>query len=158
MNYVKLATFIPWIIYFIEIMLYRIGVIETQGMDKKKYFKYINKNFFSSINVKEVFLFSIFVIFIQYENTTVLEMLFPAMYLYLTIDFFHSLAQDCKKIEHKSLMVISVVLVVALVAFFIFKDHLYTTYILMFAVSILSSFLVYLFSLPLAITRKSKKI
>lgn len=158
MNYVKLATFIPWIIYFIEIMLYRIGVIETQGMDKKKYFKYINKNFFSSINVKEVFLFSIFVIFIQYENTTVLEMLFPAMYLYLTIDFFHSLAQDCKKIEHKSLMVISVVLVVVLVAFFIFKDHLYTTYILMFAVSILSSFLVYLFSLPLAITRKSKKI
>lgn len=156
MNYVKLATFIPWIIYFIEIMLYRIGVIETQGMDKKRYFKYINKNFFSSINVKEVFLFSIFVIFIQYENTTVLEMLFPAMYLYLTIDFFHSLAQDCKKIEHKSLMAISVILVVALVAFFIFKDHLYTTYILMFAVSILSSFLIYLFSLPLTIAKKSK--
>lgn len=156
MNYVKLATFIPWIIYFIEIILYRIGVIETQGMDKKRYFKYINKNFFSSINVKEVFLFSIFVIFIQYENTTVLEMLFPAMYLYLTIDFFHSLAQDCKKIEHKSLMVISVILVVALVAFFIFKDHLYTTYILMFAVSILSSFLIYLFSLPLTIAKKSK--
>ncbi len=157
MNYLKLATFIPWIIYFVEIMLYRIGVIETQGLDKKKYFHHINKNFFSSINMKEVFLFVIFMIFIQYENTTALEILFPAMYVYLLIDFFHTRAADCKKIEHKSLMVESVILLSIIIGFFIWKDHLYTTYILMFAVSILSSFIIYLFSLPLGFVKKKKR-
>lgn len=156
MNYLKLATFIPWIIYFIEIMLYRIGVIETQELDKKRYFKYINKNFFSSINMKEVLLFCIFVIFLQYENTTVLEILFPAMYVYLIIDFFHTLAENCKKIDHKSLMVLTVILIVAIIAFFIWKNRLYTTYTLMFVVSILSSFLVYIFSLPLTLGKKKK--
>ena len=157
MNYLKLATFIPWIIYFVEIMLYRIGVIETQELDKKKYFKYINKNLFSSINVKEIFLFCIFVIFVQYENTTVLEILFPAMYVYLIIDFFHTLAEHCKKIEHKSLMVLSVILIVGIVAFFIWKNRLYTTYTLMFVVSILSSFIIYVFSLPLTLGKKKAK-
>lgn len=154
MNYIKLATFIPWIIYFIEIMLYRIGVIEDQDLDKKKYFKYMNKNLFSSINIKEIFLFSIFVIFIQYENTAVLELLFSAIYIYLTIDFFNTLAEKCKKIKHKSLMVESVILVLALIGFFIYKNHLYTTYLIMFAVSILSSFLIYIFSIPISLGKK----
>ncbi len=158
LNYVKLATFIPWIIYFVEIMLYRIGVIENQELDKKKYFKFINKNFFASINMKEIFLFVIFVIFLQYENTTVLELLFPAMYIYLLIDFFHTRAADCKKIEHKSLMVLSILLIVLLVGFFILQNRLYTTYIFMFSVSILSSFIIYLFSIPIdLLMRKNKK-
>lgn len=157
MNYLKLATFIPWIIYFVEIMFYRIGVIETQELDKKKYFKYINKNLFSSINVKEIFLFCIFVIFVQYENTTVLEILFPAIYVYLLIDFFHTLAENCKKIKHKSMMALSVTLIVAIIAFFIWKNRLYTTYTLMFVVSILSSFIIYVFSLPVKLLRKKAK-
>lgn len=156
MNYLKLATFIPWIIYFVEIMYYRIGVIETQGLVKKKYFQHMNKNFFSSINMKEIFLFVIFMIFIQYENTTVLEILFPAIYVYLIIDFFHTRASDCKKINHKSMMALSIFLIATIIGFFIFKDHLYTTYILMFAVSIMSAFLVYLFSLPLTLKKKQK--
>ena len=157
MNYVKLATFIPWIIYFVEIMFYRIGVIETQGFDKKKYFHHINKNFFSSINMKEIILFVIFVIFLQYENTTVLELLFTAMYIYLLIDFFHTRASDCKKIKHKSLMVASVVLLIGIIVFFILKNHLYTTYILMFSISILSSFIVYIFSIPFRFALKKNK-
>lgn len=154
MNYLKLLTFIPWIIYFVEIMYYRISIIEAKGLDKKKYFHHMNKNFFSSINIKEIFLFVVFMIFIQYENTTVLEILFPAIYVYLIIDFFHTKANDCKKIAHKSMMALSIILIVSIVGFFILKNHLYTTYILMFAVSIMSAFIVYLFSLPISLKKK----
>lgn len=156
MNYIKLITFIPWIIYFLEIMYYRIGILEKNDLEKKKYFHHLNKNFFTSINMKEILLFVIFMIFIQYENTTVLEILFSAMYVYLIIDFFHTLRADCKKIEHKSLMVESIIIVGGLIAFFILKNHLYTTYILMFAVSILSTFIIYLLSLPIALSKKKK--
>lgn len=156
MNYIKLITFIPWIIYFLEIMYYRIGILEKNDLEKKKYFHHLNKNFFTSINMKEILLFVIFMIFIQYENTTVLEILFSAMYVFLIIDFFHTLRADCKKIEHKSLMVESIILVGGLIAFFILKNHLYTTYILMFAVSILSTFIIYLLSLPIALSKKKK--
>lgn len=156
MNYLKLATFIPWIIYFVEIMFYRIGTIEKNELDKKRYFHHINKNLFASVNMKEIFLFVIFMIFIQYDNETVLEILFPAMYVYLLIDFFHTLAGSCKKIKHKGMMIESVVLIAILLVFFILKGHLYTTYILMFAVSILSSFIIYLFSLPLTLGKKKK--
>lgn len=157
LNYVKLATFIPWIIYFVEIMLYRIGVIENQDLDKKKYFKFINKNFFSSINMKEILLFVIFVIFLQYENTTVLEILFTAMYVYLIIDFFHTRASDCQKIGHKSLMAEAILLIILVISFFIWKNHLYMTYILMFSISILSAFIIYIFSIPLNLIAKKKK-
>ncbi len=156
MNYIKLITFIPWIIYFLEIMYYRIGILEKNDLEKKKYFHHLNKNFFTSINMKEILLFVIFMIFIQYENTTVLEILFSAMYVYLIIDFFHTLRADCKKIEHKSFMVESIIIVGGLIAFFILKNHLYTTYILMFAVSILSTFIIYLLSLPIALSKKKK--
>ncbi len=156
MNYIKLITFIPWIIYFLEIMYYRIGILEKNDLEKKKYFHHLNKNFFTSINMKEILLFVIFMIFIQYENTTVLEILFSAMYVYLIIDFFHTLRADCKKIEHKSLLIESIIIVGGLITFFILKNHLYTTYILMFAVSILSTFIIYLLSLPIALSKKKK--
>lgn len=156
MNYIKLITFIPWIIYFLEIMYYRIGILEKNDLEKKKYFHHINKNFFTSINMKEILLFVIFMIFIQYENTTVLEILFSAMYVYLIIDFFHTLRADCKKIEHKSLLIESIIIVGGLITFFILKNHLYTTYILMFAVSILSTFIIYLLSLPIVLSKKKK--
>lgn len=157
MKYIKLATFIPWILYFIEIMLYRIGVIESKNLDKKKYFKYLNENFFSSINMKELLLFSIFLIFMQYENTTVLEILFTTVYIYLLIDFFQTLAEGCKKIKYKRLMVASVILVVAIISFFLVTNHLYTTYILMFAVSLMSSFIIYIFSLSVPKVKKASK-
>jgi hypothetical protein len=143
---IKLITFIPWILYFIEIMLYRINVIEEKSLDKSKYFKYLNKNLFSSINVKELVLFCIFIIFMQYEKTLVLEILFPAIYVYLLIDFFHTLAVNCKKIKNVFLMVETVILVVLVIGFFLITNHLYTTYVVMFAVSLLSSFLIYVFS------------
>lgn len=152
----KLLTFIPWILYFVEIMYYRIGVIESNGKNKEKYFLYLNKNFFSSINLKEIFLFTVFLIFMQYEKTIVLEILFATIYLYLLIDFFHSLAVNCKKIKRKSYMVLSVVLIVGFVSFFWFTNHLYTTYILMFSFSIMSSFVIYLFSAILKLIHKNK--
>lgn len=151
---IKCITFIPWIIYFIEIMLYRIGVIETQGLSKKKYIEHINKNLFSSVNIKELFLLLIFIIFMQYDNTMVLEILFATIYLYLTIDFFHTLAPDCKKIKHKRLMVSSVILLTLIIGFFLYTNHLYTTYILMFAASLLSSFIIYIFAFLTRILQK----
>lgn len=154
--YLKLVTFIPWILYFIEIMFYRISVFDSKGKNKDKYFSYLNKNLFSSLNIKELFLFFIFMLFIQYENTTVLEILFATMYIYLLIDFFHGLAYDCKKIKHKMLMVETVILLILIIGFFLVTGHLYTTYILMFIVSILSSFLIYLFGLPIILSNKDK--
>ncbi len=140
-------TFTPWILYFIEIMYYRSAVIERHELEKKSYFEYINKNFFKSINMKELALFCIFILFMQRENTMVLEILFPTIYLFLLIDFFHTLAYDCKKIKYKSLMVQSVIIVVGVILYFFLTKHLYTTYNLMFIVSILSAFLMYGFSI-----------
>ena len=150
---IQLLTFIPWILYYIEIMLYRITIIEGKECDREKYFKYLNKNFFNSFNVKELVLFCIFVIFMQWNNTTVLEILFPAIYIYLLINFFHSLANKCKKITDKWLMIDSVILLVVLIIYFLISGHLFATYILMFASSLLSSFIIYLFSL----TRKKSQ-
>lgn len=151
---VKLVTFIPWILYFIEIMLYRISTIEKHNLDKTKYFNFLNGNLFKAINVKELVLFCMFIIFLQFKNTTVLEILFPAIYIYLLVDFFHVFASDCTKIKHKSLMVLSVILLAILILYFLLTNHLYTTYELMFIVSILSAFVMYGFSL---IIKKRKK-
>lgn len=154
---IKCITFIPWILYFIEIILYRIGVIETCKLNKEKYFNHMSKNMFSTINIKELILFFIFLLFLQKENTLVLEILFPVIYIYILIDFFHTLAYDCKKIKNKSLMVLSVCLVVALVLFFMITGKLYTTYILMFIASILNAFLIYIFSWLTKPFRKAPK-
>lgn len=143
---IQFLTFIPWILYFIEIMLYRIGVIENTNLDKEKYMKHIDSNLFSSINTKELLLFSIFIIFMQYDNLTVLEILFPTIYIFLLIDFFHTLAKNCKKIKNKLLMIQSVILVIIIIGLFTFTKHLYTTYILMFTVSLFSSFIIYIFA------------
>ncbi len=140
------ASFIPWILYFIEIMLYRIGIVETYELNQNKYLQHINKHLFSSINIKELLLFSIFLIFLQNKNETVLMILFPTIYLYLLIDFFYGLANDCKKIKYKSLMVQSVLVVVLIVSLFILKIiELNTAYILMFISSIFSAFLMFIF-------------
>lgn len=157
-NGLKYLTFVFWILYFIEIMFYRIGVIEDVNLDRKRYLKHINKNFFSSINLKELVLFFIFIIFLQYKNTAVLEILFSAIYIYLLIDFFHTLAYDCKKIHHKMLMVQTVILVFFIIGFFMYTNHLYTTYCLMFSVSVMNSFLMYLFSFPVNRPKKKSKV
>ena len=146
---IKLVTFIPWILYYIEIMYYRIHIIESHDLNKIKYFNFINKNFFKAINIKELTLFFVFIIFTRYENTVALEILFPTIYLYLLTDFFHTYAKDCAKIEYHILMVLSVMLLVFVIMFFIITNHLYTTYDLMFIFSILSSFIVYIMSLTI---------
>jgi len=144
---IKLLTFIPWILYFVEIMYYRIGVIESKGLDKEKYLNYANKHLFSTINTKELMLFLIFIIFMQSHRTVVLEILFTTIYIYLLIDFFMTLAASCKKIKYKSIMVQTVILIVLVITYFLIFNKLYTTYNLMFAFSIISPILVYLFSL-----------
>lgn len=156
---INCLTFIPWILYFIEIILYRIGVIEDCHLEKEKYFKYLGEHLFSTINIKELILFFIFLLFLQEENNLVLEILFPVIYIYLLIDFFHTLASDCKKIKNKSLMVLSVVLVVGIILFYLLTSKLYTTYILMFIVSILNAFLIFVFAFMtkrLRLTSKTK--
>lgn len=140
-------TFIPWILYFIKIMFYRIVVIENKKLDKEKYLKHLDGNMFSSINIPEIVLFSIFLIFMQYKKTLVLEMLFPTIYIYLLINFFQTLAKDCKRIQNKTFMVLSILLMMSIIGYFIYTNRLYTTYILMFTSSILSSFIIYIFSL-----------
>lgn len=157
MNYLKLATFIPWILYYVQIMLYRINIYEKKGDNREKYFSHMDKNLFSSINIKELLLFMIFLIFMQYENETVLEILFAAIYFYLLIDFFQTLVNDCTKIKHKLLMCESVVLLGAIIVHFIIRDNLSTTYILMFVSSIMSSFIMFIFGLTLKIFRFRKK-
>ncbi len=142
---ISLVTFIPWILYFIEIMLYRINVLESKKCDGKTYFDYINKNLFNSLNIRELILFCIFLIFMQYENTIVLQILFPTIYVYLLINFFQTQAEKCKKIKNKKLMVETVILLVTVLIIYLITKHLYTTYIIMFALSLLSSFLVYAF-------------
>ena len=146
---IKLVTFIPWILYYIEIMYYRIHMIERCDLNKAKYFNYVNKNFFKAINIKELVLFFVFIIFTRYENTVALEILFPTVYLYLLVDFFHTYANDCGKINYYILMVLSVMLLIFVIMFFIITNHLYTTYDFMFIISILSTFIIYIMSLTI---------
>ena len=151
---ISLITFIPWILYYIEIMLYRINIIEKENLNKEKYFKYINKNFFKSINIKELVLFCIYMCFYTFQNQLVLELLFSAIYIYLLVDFFFVYANDCTKIKNKSLMILSVILVILLNIFFITTNHLFITYNIMFTLSILSSFVVYIFTKIIKIFKK----
>jgi len=151
---IKFMTFIPWILYFIKIMFYRIVVIENKKLDKEKYLKHLDGNMFSSINIPEIVLFSIFLIFMQYKKTLVLEMLFPTIYIYLLINFFQTLAKDCKRIQNKTFMVLSILLLMSIIGYFIYTNRLYTTYILMFTSSILSSFIIYIFSLFVKFKKK----
>ena len=140
-------TMIPWILYFIEIYYYRISVIEKYGIKDGKYFNHINKNYFESINMKELMLFFIFIIFLQFGKLYVLKILFIFFYIYLLIDFFMTLAKDCKKIKHYFLMAETIILCVLLILSYVIFNNLYITYILMFIASILSSFIIYIFAL-----------
>lgn len=146
-KFLTLFTTIPWILYIIEIYYYRISIIEKEKLDKKKYFNYINKNFFSSINIKELLLFFIFILFMLYGKKWVLKILIVSFYLYLLLDFFMTLAEKCKKIKHKSLMAQTIIMVGLVVLSYPVFGKLKLTYILMFITSILSSFIIYLFSI-----------
>ena len=146
-KFLTLFTTIPWILYIIEIYYYRISIIEKEKLDKKKYFNYINKNFFSSINIKELLLFFIFILFMLYGKKWVLKILIVSFYLYLLLDFFMTLAEKCKKIKYKSLMVQTIIMVGLVVLSYPFLGKLKLTYILMFITSILSSFIIYVFSI-----------
>ena len=41
---IKLLTFIPWILYFVEIIYYRIAVLESKNLNKEKYIDYIKQS------------------------------------------------------------------------------------------------------------------
>ena len=141
----NLITVIPWIMYYIEIYYYRISVLEDCKLDKKKYFSHINKHLFESINIKEIILFFIFVIFMHYDKIYVLKILFITFYIYLLIDFFLTLAEKCKKINHPVIMGQVIILCsLIIIHYLIFKD-LTLTYIFMFIASILNSFITYIF-------------
>ena len=137
---------IPWILYFIEIYYYRISVVEKYGVSEQ-YYNHINKNLFESINIKELLLFFIFIIFVQFEKVYVLKILFIFFYIYLLFDFFMTLAEKCKRIKYKFIMVQTIILCVMLIGTYVAFNNLYLTYILMFISSILSSFIVYVFAL-----------
>jgi len=141
----KFATFLPWFIYYLNVMTYNIKVVEEKHLDKTEYFNYINQNFFNSFNIKELLLFCIFLVFMQHENTVVLEILFSTIYIYLLIDFFHSSKVNHRIIEHKNMIAQAILLSVLIIGFFGFTNHLYTTYILMFTISLIGAFLVYIF-------------
>ena len=141
---IKLLTFIPWIIYFLHIMKVRTNTIEKNKYDKDKYFKYIDKNFFKSLSIKELLLFFVFILFLTYKNTTTLEILFAAIYIYLLIDILHD--YDFAEIKNsKNYLIEIMVLIVGLIVYFILTNNLYTSYVLAFMVSILSSLLTYIF-------------
>lgn len=140
-------TMIPWILYYIEIYYYRISVIEKYGTNDKKYFNHINKSFFESINIKELILFFIFIIFLQFGKVYVLKILFIFFYIYLLFDFFMTLAEKCTKIKNKFIMVQTVILCILLIGSYLVFRKVYLTYILMFIASILSSFIVYAFAI-----------
>ena len=106
-------TMIPWILYFIEIYYYRISVVEKYGVSEQ-YYNHINKNLFESINIKELLLFFIFIIFVQFEKVYVLKILFIFFYIYLLFDFFMTLAEKCKRIKYKFIMVQTIILCVML--------------------------------------------
>lgn len=154
---IKYLSFVPWILYFIEIMLYRIGVVENYNLDKNKYLGHLKRNKSTTFNIKEIFLFIVFLFFKKYDNTPVLETLFSTIYICMLIDFFQELANDCKKIKNKSLMVQSVILVVSIVVLFMVTNKLYTTYILMFIASILSAYIMYIFAVFTKILKEPKK-
>lgn len=143
---VILVTFIPWILYFIEIMYYRIHMIEKFDLDGDKYLKYISKNLFKAINIKELILFFIFIIFSGYQSKLALKILFPTIYLYLLVDFFHTYANDCGKIRYYLMMALSVLLIIFVIIYFMITEDLYLTYSFMFIVSVLSAFIIFLFS------------
>ncbi len=151
----KYLTFIPWIIYFIKLMYYRSGIIENKGYKRNKYFPYLNKNLFASINTKELLLFLMFLIFMQYENTTVLEILFSTIYVFLLIDFLHTI-KDKVKVKNPLYIILTILLVGGLIVFFTLTNHLYTVYLLMFSVSIMSSFIIYVFGHIVNIGKKRK--
>ena len=82
---INLFTMFPWILYVIEIYYYRIGVIETGRYNKDKYFKHLNKNLFSSINIKELVLFFIFILFMLYKKKKNIVWLVLAIVIVATI-------------------------------------------------------------------------
>ena len=141
---IKIFTFIPWIIYFLYIMAQRANAIEKNNYEKDKYFKYVNKNFFKALSVKELILFFVFMIFLTYRNTTTLEILFASIYIYLIIDVIHD--GEAKRVNNSKSYLVEVVLIIALIIlYFVLTNNLYTTYVLAFMVSILSSLLIYVF-------------
>ena len=141
-----LITFIPWILYYVEVMYYRIHTIERFNLNGKKYFNYINNNFFKSINIKELVLFFVFILFAGYQSKLALKILFPTIYLYLLVDFFHTYAEECGKIHNYILMALSVLLIGFIIVYYIITEDLYLSYSCMFTVSVFSAFIVYIFT------------
>jgi len=153
---IKLLTFIPWIIYFLHIMNVRTNTIEKNKYDKEKYFKYVDKNFFKSLSIKELLLFFVFILFLTYKNTTTLEILFAAIYIYLLIDILHT--YDFSEIKSKKNYLIEIIiLILGIIIYFVLTNNLYTTYVLAFMVSVLSSILIYIFELIRKLFKKKSK-
>lgn len=139
MNYLILLSFIPWILYYVEIVYVNIALLENAKLKWCDY-KY-------PILPLELIFLAIFLLLWFLKKITIIHYYFPIIYLILLVEFFRKLAHNCHKIKHKFIMVVEILLItLSVLSYIIFKNEI-ISYAIMFILSIFSYITVFTFSL-----------
>ena len=133
-RFINYLTFIPWLLYCIELSRNAIKILNTTNINKK----WLKKNFFNIFRFDSLILIAIFVYFtINYNEADqiwlVEILLFSAINLYLYFNSYYDKNKSNYRIDTKDLSTILIILIIFLIPLFYFiatKNSLITYYIL----------------------------
>lgn len=153
-NFILILTFIPWIIYFLTLMI--------KNFTKKDYtkfsFKYLKKNIFQIFRLDILFLILIFYYFATFNLEFVIKYLFLIMVIYLLVNSYYEKKSKFKEnFLKENILKIIFLFLITLIPFLIYlKTHnLVLTYMLMFLYLFFNYFITIIISF---FTNKIKKL
>lgn len=164
-KFVNYLSFIPWLLYCIELSRNAIRIVNTTKTDKE----WLKKNFFNIFRFDSLILIAIFIFFTtSYHKANqiwlVEVLLFSAINLYLYFNSYYDKNKSDYRIDTKDLSTILIILIIFLIPliYFICTNQILITYYILFGYSFLNFVIVYIakkindFIIKLIIKRKNE--
>ena len=147
-RFLNYLTFIPWLLYFVELSRNVIKIINTNEINKE----WLKKNFFNIFRFDTLILIGIFIYFmITYYHTAdqiwlVEILLFSAINLYLYFNSYYDKNKTDYHIDTKDLSTILIILIIILIPliYFISTKNSLITYYILFGYTFFNFIIVYL--------------
>ena len=137
------STFIPWLLHYGLLVCNAIKSTKNTKLDRK----WLKKNYGRIFYVEDLLLVAIFIYFSTYHNSTVNEMLFAVINLYLFVNTFYD--RRAMSNNHLGIPDLSTILIVIILSFFpviyyIKTNQLLVTYFILFGYAFVSFLIVLL--------------
>ena len=147
-RFLNYLTFIPWLLYFVELSRNAIKIINTNEINKE----WLKKNFFNIFRFDTLILIGIFIYFMityyhKADQIWLVEiLLFSAINLYLYFNSYYDKNKTDYHIDTKDLSTILIILIIILIPliYFVSTKNSLITYYILFGYTFFNFIIVYL--------------